>query len=94
MGTVIAGEVTLDKMAGVITSEDTALAAGTLDPIVFFNNRVAASSVVMMNIGDSAGCEPLVYKVKTMAGRVDMMVKNIGSSDCTQACTLNFLVIN
>ncbi len=55
VGAVVPSEVTLNKMAGKITSEMVNLAASATDEITLFNSRVTASSIVMVNPGGNGG---------------------------------------
>jgi len=94
VGSVVPGEVTINAMAGKITSEDTSLASNSKDTFTLYNSRVTASSLVMVTPSNDAGCEPIVYKAVPYLGYVDIGVKNIDSSECSAAYTLSFLVVN
>lgn len=94
VGVAVPSEVTLNKMAGKITSETVNLAASAKDEITLFNSRVTASSIVMVNPGGNGGCRPMVYTALPSLGSVDIRVMNMASTACTQAYTLNFIVIN
>ena len=85
----------LNKMAGVLTSEVTDLEVNEVDNVYFYNNRITASSVVMVTANDPSGvCLPVVFKTVVTTGSADLQVKNIGSSDCTNAYKMNFVIIS
>ena len=94
VGDVISGRVTINAMSGKITSEDTALPAADIDPIILFNNQVTASSLVQVTTSDSGGCQPMVFEALPSSGQVDINVKNVAGSACTRAYTLSFWVVN
>eukprot|EP00986_Skeletonema_menzelii_P003929 scaffold1278_cov156-Skeletonema_menzelii.AAC.1 len=94
VGTIVPGELTIDKMSGKITSESTNLAASGTDTIVLYNSRVSISSLVMVTPSADGGCKPFVYKAVPASGYVTIGVQNMASSACTSAYTLSFLVVN
>lgn len=94
VGDVISGRVTINAMAGKITSEDTSLSALDIDPIILYNDRVASTSLVIVTVSDSGGCQPVVYEALPSSGQVSVKVKNIAGTACTHAFILTFWVIN
>ena len=94
VGDVISGQVTINAMAGKITSEDTSLPASDIDPIILHNDRVTLTSLVVVTVSDSGGCQPVVYEAYPSFGQVAIKVKNIAETACTHAFTLIFWVIN
>jgi hypothetical protein len=87
-------EVYLNTMTGKIISEVIALGSGSTDEITLHNTRITASSIVMVTVGLSPGCQVMVYQTIPAANWVDISVKNVAASACTGAYTLNFMVVN
>jgi len=94
VGHIVPGELILNTMSGKIISESTDLAASDTDTITLYNSRVSASSLVMVTPSSSGGCMPNVYEAEPAPGYVTIKVINAGSTACTSAYTLSFLVVN
>ena len=92
--TVASGSVTINVIAGKITSEDVGLAASAIDGITLYNSHITESSVVLINVADSGGCQPVVYQALPSEHSVEIKVKNFGEDACTSAYTLGFWVMN
>ena len=94
VGTVTSGEISINKMTGVLTSEFSNIGAGVTNSFEVVNTRVSASSIVMMTVRDNGGCEPVVTKVEPAANSFFVDVENMAATACTSAFTLNFMVVN
>merc|ERR1719356_588557 len=68
VGSYSSAQVILNKMAGTLTSELTDLAVDEVDNIYLYNNRVDVNSIVMVNISDQGGCQPVVLSAKPDSG--------------------------
>lgn len=77
-----AGAATLDKMAGVITSESLTTAAGSEYTLTLTNTDVAATDQVFASVfnGDNTGGTPCITTVAPADGSVVVIVKNIHAS--------------
>ena len=94
VGTEVSGEIALNTMTGVLTSEFSNLGAGVTDSFEVVNTRVNAESIVIVTVRNDGGCEPFVMKVEPASNRFFVSVKNIAATACTSAFTLNFMVVN
>jgi hypothetical protein len=94
VGTLSPSEVELNKMAGSIMSQTTNLGAGSIDTFTVYNNRVFSYSVVLVTIGNSSGCTPVVQKAVPTAGQIAVQVINISSLACTASYQVNFMVVS
>jgi hypothetical protein len=77
--TASAGAATLNKMAGVITSESLSTAAGATYTLTLTDSDIAAADQVMASVGfgsDTVGT-PVVTTVTPAAGSVVIVVQNI-----------------
>jgi len=77
--TASAGAATLNKMAGVITSESLSTAAGADYTLTLTNSDIAAADQVMASVqyGTSTAGTPAVATVATAAGSATIIVQNI-----------------
>ena len=95
VGSSTPGYVTIDAMAGTITSASTTLASLARETIHLTNNGISETSLVMVHTGDSTHCAPSVTRVKARPdGRAVITINNMDDSACTSAYTLNYLVVN
>lgn len=76
--TASAGAATLNKMAGVITSESLTTAAAAEYTLTLTNSEVAAADIVMASVayGTSTTGTPVITRVTPAAGSVVIVVKN------------------
>lgn len=80
--TASSGAATLNKMAGVVTSESLTTAAGATYTLTLTNSDIAAADQVLVSVGNgsnSAGT-PAVASVTPGAGSVVVVVQNIHAS--------------
>ena len=77
-----AGAATLNKSAGVITSEALSTAAGASYTLTVTNSRIAAADQVFASVayGTSSTGVPVVTRVTPGAGSVVIVVRNIDAS--------------
>jgi hypothetical protein len=76
--TAVAGAATLNKMAGVITSEALTTAAGADYTLTLTNSDIAAADQVMASVQlTTPGGTPCVASVTPSAGQVIIVVQNI-----------------
>jgi len=94
VGTEVSGEIAINTMTGVLTSEFSNLGAGVTNSFEVVNTRVNAASMVLVTVRDDGGCDPMVKKVRPEANRFFVSVKNMAATSCTSAFTLNFVVMN
>lgn len=95
-GMVASGEVTINAMAGFISSESTSLTSGATESMTVYNNRVNANSIVLVSMGKNDGnnCYILIRNVSNSAGEFTVEAKNKSTDDCSTRFQLNFFVIN
>ena len=76
------GAATLNKMAGVITSESITTAAGSDYTLTLTNSDIAAADQVMASVqlGSATTGEPAITSVTPAAGSVVIKVRNIAAS--------------
>lgn len=77
-----AGAATLAKMAGVITSEALATAAGATYTLTLTNTNIAATDQVFasVSLGTATTGMPVIATVKPGAGSVVVVLQNIHAS--------------
>jgi len=77
-----AGAATLNKMAGVITSESITTAAGATYTLTLTNSDIAATDQVFASVynGSNAAGMPNVTTVTPGAGQVVIVVQNIAAA--------------
>mmetsp|Transcript_24889 Transcript_24889/g.23900 ORF Transcript_24889/g.23900 Transcript_24889/m.23900 type:complete len:110 (-) Transcript_24889:37-366(-) len=96
-GTVLSGQVTLNKMAGYITGE-TVLAAYGSEDITFYNSHIHSGSSVIFtmrnNIGNGGGCTPSIVRSMPSTGFVELTIFNGYSNNCVSPSPVSFLVIS
>lgn len=80
--TATAGAATLNKSAGVITSESLTTAAGAVYTLTITNSTIAAADQVFASVafGTSTTGEPMIERVTPGAGSVVIRVKNVASA--------------
>lgn len=81
-GTSSAGAVTLNKSAGLITTESVTTAAGSDYTLTITNNKVLASDLVFVNVtnGSNTGGSPTVGAVTPAAGSLVIKIHNSGAA--------------
>jgi hypothetical protein len=86
--------VTLNKLAGQITTSNAALAAGAEVTFVVTNNTVAATDVpcVAHASGGTAGAYD-VFVSAVAAGSFSVTISNMSAGSLSQAIVINFVVI-
>lgn len=72
------GAATLNKMAGVITSESLTTAAGADYTLTLTNSDIAAADQVFASVqnGSNTGGDPALFSVATAAGSATIIVRN------------------
>jgi hypothetical protein len=91
-----AGAATLNKMAGVITSESLTTTAGSDYTLTLTNSDIAAADQVFASVqlGTSTTGEPAVTSVTPSAGQVVILVRNIAASAVFNGTIkISFLVV-
>ncbi|MBX9593931.1 MAG: hypothetical protein K2X46_06185 [Roseomonas sp.] len=91
-----AGAATLDKLAGVITSEALTTAAGASYTLTLTNSTIAAADQVFASVGygTSTTGAPVVTRVTPAAGSVVVVVQNIHASAALNGTIrISFLVV-
>lgn len=80
--TATAGAATLDKDAGVITSEALTTAAGAVYTLTLTNSSIAAADQVFASVqyGTATAGSPCVTRVTPGAGSVVILVQNVHAS--------------
>jgi hypothetical protein len=80
--TATAGAATLNKSAGVITSESVTTAAGASYTLTLTNSTIAAADQVFASIafGTSTTGTPVISRVTPGAGSVVIIVRNVDAS--------------
>lgn len=80
--TATAGAATLNKSAGVITSESLTTAAGALYTLTITDSTIAAADQVMASVrlGSATTGTPTITTVTPAAGSVVIVVQNIHAS--------------
>lgn len=86
--------VTLNKLAGRITTHNAALAAGAEVTFTVTNNTVAATDVVLLSLqsGGTAGAYAAVVSA-VGAGSFSITLTNLSTGSLSQAVAINFAVI-
>lgn len=81
-GTSSAGAVTLNKSAGLITTESVTTAAGSDYTLTITNSKVLASDLVFANVanGSNTGGSPCISTVTPAAGSLVIKVHNAGAA--------------
>jgi hypothetical protein len=81
--TATAGAATLNKTAGVITSESLSTAAGSIYTLTLTDSAIAATDQVMASVqpGTSTTGTPSITTVDPVAGQLIIKVKNIDASN-------------
>lgn len=93
-GTVSGGSVTINAMAGTITSDGSTFAAGGTDSITLTNSRITTTSLVFVHT--KASCTNgyvVVIGAEPASGSAAVTVLNLGSA-CSDAYTLGFIIVN
>lgn len=80
--TAIAGAATLNKSAGVVTSEALTTAAGATYTLTLTDSKIAAADQVFasVNLGAGSGGTPCVASITPGAGQVIIVIQNIHAS--------------
>jgi glucosamine 6-phosphate synthetase-like amidotransferase/phosphosugar isomerase protein len=88
--------VTLNKVAGQITMDNTSLAAGAEATFTVTNSHVSAKSVVVVNAASGQTADTSVAVVSAVAaGSFDITITNLHASTAdTGAMVINFIVID
>lgn len=83
--TAAAGAATLNKMAGVVTSEALTTAQNATYTLTLTNNRIEADDLVFTSLANGTNTQgtPVVTRVTPAAGSVVILVKNM--HDAAQA---------
>jgi hypothetical protein len=86
--------VTLDKACGQITMHGGALAASASISFTLTNNRIAATDVVIVNLGSGASGASYLAMVEAVGtGSCRIQLRNVGAASLSEAVVLNFAVI-
>lgn len=86
--------VTLNKPCGQITMNNAALAASTSASFTLTNDQIAATDVVVVNVGSGASGNSYVVGVDNVAaGACRVHVRNVSAGSLGEALVLNFAVI-
>jgi len=86
--------VTLNKVAGQITMNAAALAADASVSFILTNSVIAASDVLIVNIGAGATADAYMVTVdQVAAGSARIQLRNVSASPLSEALVLNFAVI-
>lgn len=91
-----AGAATLNKMAGVITSEALTTAAGAVYTLTLTNSVIAAADMVFASVGDGTNTQgqPIVSNVDPAAGSVVIEVQNNHATEALNGTiTIAFMVM-
>ena len=85
--TASGGAATLNKSAGVVTSEALTTAAGATYTLTLTNSTIAAADQVFasVNLGAGTGGTPTVAAVKPAAGSCTIQIQNIHASTAFNA---------
>lgn len=86
--------VTLNKIAGAITMNNAALAAGVEVAFTLTNGLIEASDVVVVGVasgGTSASYAVVITAIA--AGSCEITVSNLSAGSLSEALVLNFVVI-
>jgi hypothetical protein len=80
--TATAGAATLNKAAGVITSEALTTAAGATYTLTLTNSAIAAADQVYVSVslGSATAGVPVITTVKPAAGSLAVILQNISAS--------------
>ena len=86
--------VQLDRRCGQITLNGAALAAAAEVSFTLTNSHIAASDVVVVNIGSGASADSYTVDVTAVAdGSCRIQVGNVSAGSLSEALVLNFGVI-
>ena len=86
--------VTLNKPCGQITTEATALAAGTEVIFLLNNSLFATSDNVVVTLGSAGTYNAYVVRVvSTNAGQIYIALKNVTGGSLSEAILINFAII-
>lgn len=93
--TATAGAATLNKMAGVITSEALTTAAGATYVLTLTNSVIAAADMVFASVDDNGSTgTPAITTVALAAGSVVITVQNIHATVAFNAAIkISFMVL-
>jgi hypothetical protein len=97
VATAASNAATLNAGFGNITSEALTTTAGSTYTLTLTNNKILASSLVMVsvNLGAGTGGTPTVASVKPAAGSVVIIIQNIHASAAFNAAIkIQFVVFN
>lgn len=86
--------VTLNKICGQITMNNAALNAGVTVGFTLTNSTIAATDVVIVNIGSGATADSYTLEVDAVAaGSCRIQVRNFTAGNLSEALVINFAVI-
>ena len=85
--------VTLNKLCGIIVMDDETLTAGSSATFILSNNKVTANDVIAVNHIDVGSGSAYLLNAQASANQIKFHVRNITSSDKSQAIKLAFAVI-
>lgn len=93
-GTSVAGAVTINKDAGVITTESLTTAAGANFTLTLTNSEIAATDRLLVTLNDyTGGGIPCLLRASTAAGSSVILIRNIDALAALDApLTLSFQV--
>jgi hypothetical protein len=82
VATAVAGAATLNKQAGVVTTEALVTAAAGIYTLTLTNNRIKAGDMVLVSVaeGTSTTGDPTVRTVAPANGSVVIKVKNTAAA--------------
>merc|ERR1712188_22113 len=93
--TVSSSAVTINKQAGIITSETDDLGAGTAESFTLTNSVITATSLVFVTVKETCTAGYVVVtEAVPAAGSVSVAVFNAGNSACASTYKLHFLVLS
>lgn len=78
VATAVAGAATLNKQAGVVTTEALTTAAAAIYTLTLTDNRIKAADMVLVSVqnGTNSQGDPTVLRVTPAAGSVVITIKN------------------
>ena len=88
-------DVTLNAVAGQITTDDASLAAAAEATFTVNNSYVTAKSVVLISHASGGAGTPFVFVSAVAAGSFDITMTNLHASTANDAASvINFVVID
>ena len=97
IGTSVAGAVTINAEAGIITTEALTTAIDTVFTLTLTNNKIGATDILLVTINDYSGTNgtPVLVRASTAAGSSVIKIKNIDLANALNGVlSISFCVLN